>query len=273
MTYGPFVDSHSTSGRGVYSQNDANTGTTYGLYGVVDSNDGVGVRGLVASTANGSPRGVFGEVLGDAGYGVYGLGDFYGTTGRFNNAATGFGVYSFGTMGASGLKTFRIDHPDDPEYKYLIHYSSEAPEPLNTYSGMATLDDAGEATITMPAYFAKINKDPRYQLTAVGAPMPMLHVASVIDMNSQVCTFRIAGGAPGAQASWRVEAVRNDEYVKHYGAPEEVEKPSFERGTYQHPEFYGQPIQKRVDYKQMDKGTYSTEQGEGANATRVSSQH
>ena len=60
----------------------------------------------------------------------------------------------------------------------------------------------------LPAYFAKINKSPSYQLTAVGAAMPRLHVAEEIDetaleigatiateMNAPVCSFRIAGGA------------------------------------------------------------------------------
>ncbi len=50
-----------------------------------------------------------------------------------------------------------------------------------TAGGKATLDGTGEAMVELPHYFAKINKDPRYTLTAVGAPMPMLHVAEEID--------------------------------------------------------------------------------------------
>lgn len=85
------------------------------------------------------------------------------------------------------------------------------------------LRDAGQAVVELPHYFAKINKNPSYQLTAVGAPMPMLHVAEEIDeaalsagatagpgVAAPLCSFRIAGGAPGAKVSWRVEAVRND---------------------------------------------------------------
>jgi hypothetical protein len=231
------------------------TGATYGVYGRSDSADGVGVRGYVSSTANGTgdfPFGVFGEVLGDYGSGVHGLGDFYGTTGRFNNAVTGFGVFSFGTSGASGAKTFRIDHPDDPENKYLVHYSSESPECLNFYSGTATLDAQGSAVIDLPAYFSKINRDPRYQLTAVGAPMPLLHVASEISTGAieaeGACSFAVGGGTPGGKVSWRVEAIRHDLYARHFGAPVEMDKPAGEKGTYQHPEFYGKPIEVRVDY-------------------------
>jgi len=108
----------------------------------------------------------------------------------------------------------------------------------------------------MPAYFAKVNKDPRYQLTAVGAPMPMLHVATTIDLSSgrtTECVFRVAGGVPGGEVSWRVEAVRNDEYVRRYGAPVEVEKRPGEKGRYQHPELFGKPREASVDFKALPR--------------------
>src|SRR5204863_89367 len=63
----------------------------------------------------------------------------------------------------------------------LQHYSVESPEVLNAYSGKVTLDGTGQAVVDLPYYFAKINKDPRYTLTAVGAPMPNLHIADEID--------------------------------------------------------------------------------------------
>ncbi|MFM9996373.1 MAG: hypothetical protein ACKVU4_11305 [Phycisphaerales bacterium] len=253
-TYGVRGESASTSGRGVFGWATASTGDGWGVYGRTNSPNGYGVRGYASATtaAGDLPIGVFGEVATDRGYGVYGLGDFYGTTGRFNNAVTGFGVFSFGTLGASGLKPFRIDHPDDPENKYLLHYSSESPECLNFYSGTATLDGQGSAVIDLPAYFSKINRDPRYQLTAVGAPMPLLHVAVEISAGAMEsgspCSFSVAGGAPGGKVSWRVEAVRHDLYAQNYGAPVEMDKPAGEKGTYQHPEFYGKPIERRVDY-------------------------
>lgn len=255
--YGVFGETSSPTGYGMYARNYATTGLGYALRAVTSAPSGTAIYGLnpTATAAGDTPIGVFGEVTTDRGYGVYGLGDFYGTTGRFNNAVSGFGVFSFGTLGSSGLKPFRIDHPADPENKYLLHYSSESPEPLNTYTGVATLDASGEVTITMPAYFASINKDPRYQLTAVGAPMPMLHIATELDMNAAECAFTIAGGVSGARVSWRVDAVRNDEYAKHYGAPVEVDKPAGERGTYQHPELYGKPVERRVDFKATDSGT------------------
>jgi len=46
-----------------------------------------------------------------------------------------------------------------------------------------------------------------------------------------LCWFAIDGGQPGGKVSWRVEAVRNDEFVRRNGAPVEAEKPAHERGT------------------------------------------
>jgi hypothetical protein len=71
---------------------------------------------------------------------------------------SGFGVFANGNLELSGTKSFRIDHPTDPENKYLLHYSVESPEVLNTYSGKITLNDAGEAVVQLPAYFSAINK-------------------------------------------------------------------------------------------------------------------
>ena len=91
--------------------------------------------------------------------------------------------------------------------------------------------------------------------------MPVLHVAEEIDEAAlsagaraepgeaaPVCSFRIAGGAPGTKVSWRVEALRNDLWVQKRGAPVEVEKQDLEKGTYQHPELYGQPPEVGMNY-------------------------
>jgi len=124
------------------------------------------------------------------------------------------------------------DPPDDPANNYLLHYATESAEVINFYRGTVTLDGAGEAVVELPHYFAKINKTPSYQLTAVGAPMPMLHVAEEIDeaalsagatagagVAAPACTFRIAAGPPGAKVSWEVKAVRNDLWVQNRAGP------------------------------------------------------
>jgi hypothetical protein len=276
LNIGVFGASSSTGGTGVLGQASAGSGTTSGVHGYSSSPSGRGVSGEspgtsgravygLASAISGDARGVYGisnstSGLGTVGYATAGSGTTYGVYGQADSP-DGFGLWASGRTGASGTKSFRIDHPDDPTNKYLLHYSSESPEVINFYRGTVILNDAGEAVVELPSYFAKINKTPSYQLTAVGMPMPMLHVAKEIDeaalttgeqagpgVAAPVCSFRIAGGVPGAKVSWRVEAVRNDLWMRERGAPIEVEKQDREKGTYQHPAFYSQPAEKGLNY-------------------------
>ena len=253
-------------GTGVSGYASHPTGDTIGGYFEVASTAGVAVSGLTAALTGNAVAGFF-QSQGDNGRGVVGMtiaggatGTPYGVRGQASTATLGYGVYAVGDMGASGLKPFRIDHPADPENKYLLHYAAESPEVINFYSGKVMLDGTGGALVELPAYFASINKDPRYMLTALGAPMPLLHVAEEISeaallageqaepgVPPPVCTFRISGGTPGGRVSWRVEALRNDLRVRLHGAPVEREKGTSERGRYQHPEYYGQPPEKGMD--------------------------
>jgi len=125
-----------------------------------------------------------------------------------------------GSLNVSGSKNFRIDHPLDPSGEYLKHAAVESPNRLNTYTGNVTLDEDGEATVTLPDYFQSINRDVRYQLTPVGAAAPRLHVAEEIDGNR----FRVAGGPPGTKVSWRVTGIRDDAYAREHPFRAEVEK-------------------------------------------------
>ena len=81
-----------------------------------------------------------------------------------------------------------------------------------------------------------MNGDFRYQLTAVGAAAPNLHVDREI-ANHQ---FSIAGGASG-MVSWQVTGVRHHAYAKAHPLVVEVKKPAKEIGHYMHPEAYGHP--------------------------------
>ena len=63
---------------------------------------------------------------------------------------------------------FTVDHPSDPENKYLSHSFVESPEMLNVYSGTVTTNRDGVARVRLPAYFEALNRDFRYQLTAIG---------------------------------------------------------------------------------------------------------
>lgn len=263
---GMWGESASPDGIGVYGRNTSVNGPnagSVGVWGETSGQFGYGVYGLATNTGNSSMTyGVFGSALGNNsfGSGVYGIGNHYGVYGSSNNVGA-YGGFFQGNLGASGLKSFRIDHPDDPANKYLLHYSSESPEVINFYRGTIVLDSEGEAVVELPGYFAKINKDPSYTLTAVGAAMPNLHIAVEIDAAAlkagekaganeaaRKCYFRIAGGVAGAKVSWRVEAVRNDLYVRTKGAAVEIQKEGTEKGTYQHPDLYGQPAAKSMNY-------------------------
>jgi hypothetical protein len=149
-----------------------------------------------------------------------------------------------GTLSKAG-GTFKIDHPLDPENKYLYHSFVESPDMMNVYNGNATLDANGEAWVDLPAYFEALNRDFRYQLTAIGGPGPNLYIAQEVQGNR----FQIAGGAPGLRVSWQVTGIRQDAYANANPIVVEVEKPAEERGTYLHPEAFGQDRSRSVDYQ------------------------
>jgi hypothetical protein len=241
--------SNGTVGRGVYGWATATSGPNVGVLGRSDSFSGLGVRGE-ATTSSGAGDGVWGITHSPAGWGVYGQAlDSGGGIGVRGSAAnTGFGVFAAGNLGASGTKSFVIDHPLDPENRFLTHYSAEGPEPQNIYNGVVTLDGTGEAWVELPDYFFAINRDPRYQLTCIGG-FAGVYVADEIDFEAETSRFRIAGGMPGLKVSWEVKAIRDDPYVRTNGAPVEVEKAVAARGTYLHPELYGQPPERGQDHR------------------------
>jgi hypothetical protein len=148
-------------------------------------------------------------------------------------------VYVSGTLSKTA-GSFKIDHPLDPANKYLSHSFVESPDMKNIYDGVATLDAKGEAEVVLPDWFEALNKDFRYQLTAIGAAAPNLHVGKKVSGNR----FSIAGGAPGLEVSWQVTGTRHDAYADAHRIPVEELKPAAEQGTYLNPELNGQPPEK-----------------------------
>jgi hypothetical protein len=140
------------------------------------------------------------------------------------------------------VKNFRIDHPLDPANKYLIHASVESSDVKNLYDGIVELDDRGEAVITLPDWFEALNRDFRYQLTAIGAPAPTLYIAEEITKNQ----FKIAGGQPQMKVSWLVTGIRQDAFVKAHPMQVEVEKPEDEKGFYTDATAFGLPATKTL---------------------------
>jgi hypothetical protein len=268
-------------GVGVYGQSEPGDG--YGIGGVFDGgyigvegrvtpngpDDYLGVFGVVDSAIMlGSRFGVYGEARkGASSYGVYGFAVYstnnYGVRGYAYGGTNAYGIYGAATGGASetwagwfdgevnvtgtvhraGGGT-RIDHPLDPNGKYLYHASVESAERKNVYDGVVILDDSGEAWVELPEWFEALNGDFRYQLTPIGAPGPNLYVAEEISFGR----FRIAGGEPGMRVSWMVTGVRHDPYARLNPFSVELEKRAEDVGKYLHPEAFGASRESAIGY-------------------------
>jgi len=144
---------------------------------------------------------------------------------------------------SGGVKAFKIDHPLDPENKYLYHAAIESSEVLNVYSGNVTTDSNGNAEVKFPAWFEAINRDFRYQLTVIG----QFAQAIVLD-ELKGNRFTIKSSVPKVRVSWQVTGIRSDPGTLHNGFKVEEEKPERERGAYLNPAAYGEPDEKGVQW-------------------------
>jgi len=226
------VHGRSTSSTGVVAE----SGTGFGAHGISSSN--IGVFGQSTSST-----GVFG--LSESGLAVHGRSTSGTavfaegpTAGHFDGRVEVFGNFTV----ARGKKRFKIDHPLDPQNKYLLHSSVESSEMKNVYDGIAQLDEDGTASVDLPEWFEALNGDFRYQLTAVGGAAPNLHVAEEISENR----FRIAGGEGGMKVCWQVTGTRKDPWAAANPFEVEEEKPEEERGRYLQPDLYDAPEEQSV---------------------------
>lgn len=142
---------------------------------------------------------------------------------------------------AKGGGTFKIDHPTDPKNKYLIHSFVESPEMMNIYSGNVKTDNNGYVTVTLPAYFEAANKDFRYQLTTIGS-----FAQAIIKEKVSGNKFVIQTNSPNVEVSWQITAVRADKYANENRIIPEKEKEF--KGTYLHPELYGESNEKSESF-------------------------
>jgi hypothetical protein len=234
----PGVKGSSGGGHGVEGYSES----SYGVYGEgsaggVLGTGMVGVRGEAASLG----AGVWG-VGNIVSYGVVAYNEQNHALWATNGGGPGqAGIFDGdvdvnGTLSKSG-GSFKIDHPLNPANQYLYHSFVESPDMMNVYNGNVVLDENGDAWVELPAYFEALNRDYRYQLTAIGAPGPNLYIAEEIAENR----FKVAGGEPGAKVSWQVTGIRQDPWANANRIPVEEEKPAAEQGYYLHPELYGQP--------------------------------
>lgn len=217
--------------------NGGSGGTGASLIGGVGSNTGNGGDGLFAVGALGTGTGKKGGrgLIAIAGGGAQGA--IAGLAGEF------IGDVEISGNLSKGAGSFKIDHPLDPENKYLYHSFVESPDMKNIYDGTVLTDANGDATVTLPAYMEALNDRFRYQLTVIGTFAQAI-VASEIKDNK----FAIKTSAANVKVSWMVTGVRKDPYAQKFRIPVEEAKPQKERGFYLHPAAYNQPDEKSVAY-------------------------
>jgi hypothetical protein len=182
-------------------------------------------------------------VFASGGTGADGLTGFAGS-----GTPPGYAGYFFGDVHVTGNLSkggggFKIDHPLHPASKYLYHSFVESPDMMNIYNGNVELDANGEAAVELPEWFGALNRDFRYQLTCIGGFAPV-YIAQKVQNNS----FRIAGGQPGLEVSWQVTGIRQDAWANAHRIPVEVDKSERERGYYIHPELYGAPEERGMEW-------------------------
>ncbi|HLP86217.1 MAG TPA: hypothetical protein VK157_17830 [Phycisphaerales bacterium] len=163
--------------------------------------------------------------------------------GRFFGNVTVQGAFS------ATSKSFRIDHPQDPENKELWHASIESDQYINVYSGNVTTDATGYATITLPAWMEATNHNFRYQLTVIDegeqqTDFVMARVVSKVADNK----FAIKTSAPNVEVSWQLTGERKDAWALKNPLQVEQNKLEQNRGKYINPEAFGFGDEKRLEY-------------------------
>ncbi len=259
---GTAVYGQSTSGTGVSGQSSSSDGvygyssTGNAVYGGTASGyagrfvgrtmiTGSAVGDLVYMENSGSGRGLHVVTDSDTALWVQTTTGFAALDARKPGGRAGYfngNVEVTGTVSKGG-GAFKIDHPLDPEHKYLYHSFVESPDMKNIYDGVITTDANGAAVVELPEWFEALNHDFRYQLTVIGG-FAQAVVAEEIENNR----FSIRTNLANVKVSWQVTGIRHDPFANAHRIPVEEQKSEEERGFYLHPEEWGQPAERNVAY-------------------------
>lgn len=247
------ADSSQNVNRAVEATSSSNLGTNTGVWALADG----------ANAATKANFGVFGLGKNSLGvnYGVYGYvdttlgGGNIGIVGDAGSCATcvtsNWAGYFFGDVNVDGNLsktggTFRIDHPQDPANKYLIHSFVESPDMMNIYNGSTITDANGTALVKLPSYFEAENMDFRYQLTVMGTFAQAI-VGEEVSNNS----FVVKTDKPNVKVSWQVTGVRKDAWAEQHRVVNEVSKGK-DAGKYLHPELFGMSNEYKINYTTLN---------------------
>jgi hypothetical protein len=221
------------------------------------TSNGIGVWG----SQNGGGYGVYGTAA--SGYGVIGAasagtGTNYGVYGSTNSSA-GYGGYFVGRVNVTGALSkgggsFKIDHPLDPENKFLYHSFVESPDMKNIYDGVATTDGRGYATVQLPDWFSALNSDFRYQLTVIDAVDSETWTQAKIVHEVQDNAFSLRTSVPNTKVSWQVTGIRKDPWAQKNRIPVEEMKSDNERGKYLYPAAYGLSADRAINPLAQSQG-------------------
>ncbi len=263
---GVYGISSAPNGSGVYGIGAPQSLVSYGVQGYSGGGTGVygtSVAGFGVSGSSQGSSGVYGSSSGGPGVsgnstystGVRGDGK---NTGVWGSSYTGDGVYGYSESGYAGWfdgkvkvtgtltkggGAFKIDHPLDPENKYLYHSFVESPDMMDIYNGNVTTDENGLAVVELPDWFEALNRDFRYQLTVIGR-----FAQAIVEQEVEDHRFTVRTNLGNVKVSWQVTGIRKDPFANANRIPVEEDKPTAERGTYLHAEAYGLGPQKSLGW-------------------------
>ncbi|MFT5424890.1 MAG: hypothetical protein ACI89L_002693 [Phycisphaerales bacterium] len=278
-TAGLFEMNLSTSARpALIATTNSTQSSVYAVHGIIEStspggfstalrgeNRGTGGSGIgVYASQAGTGYGVYGTAQG--GLGVYGYSNGTGSAG-FNAGVRGEGAggalagYFSGNVVVTGSLskgsgTFKIDHPQDPENRFLSHSFVESPEMKNIYDGIVTTDEQGRATVALPSYFDALNTTFRYQLTVIddSDDFVLAKVTRTIETIAAAThtpsSFAIRTSKPTTRVSWQVTGVRQDAFARAHPVIVEEEKSDADKGRYLHPAAFGRPESDGIGYRE-----------------------
>jgi hypothetical protein len=135
---------------------------------------------------------------------------------------------------------------------------------MNIYAGNLTTDDRGQATVHIPEWFVVLNTDFHYQLTVIGQ-FAQAKIARKIE-NKQIV---IKTSVQNVEVSWQVTGVRQDAYTKAHPLVVEAENEAGLRGFYIHPELYGAPEDKQIEWARHRQTVKRMQDRRNAQAERV----